>query len=219
MRLRGLENYVAGAGGVLVMVMAILLVSGCGGSNVSATSLDPRLLPASSIPGFELERRLDWSNPVNLVGEGIALPETTHPSTGVKEFQDAHLKGAAGEVLKRGAGLNPTEIHVGVAKFGSDSDAARVRSWMHGQDLQQPCFGICAFSPLPMKLSGAPGSAAVVQTATAAPAPKPANYRAEFTVGPYLYWVWFQGDASAKTKNRFATGVGLYYQHAKQQKS
>jgi hypothetical protein len=199
--------------------LSLAVVSGCGGGGkVSATSLDPRLLAASSLPGFDLERRLDWSNPVDLVGEGVALPDSTHPSAGVKEFQSAHLKGAAGEVLKRGVGLNVTEIRIGVAKFDSDSDAARVRSWMHGQDLQQPCFTQCVFAPLPMKLAGVPNSAAVVQTTTGGK-PGPANYRAEFTVGLYLYWVWFQGDASGKTKGRFQTGLGLYYQHVKQQKS
>jgi hypothetical protein len=60
--------------------LALALVSACGGGGkASASSLDPRLLPASSVPGFGLERRLDWSNPVNLVGEGVALPNITHP--------------------------------------------------------------------------------------------------------------------------------------------
>jgi hypothetical protein len=211
--------------------LSLALLTGCGGSEVSANSLDPRLLPAAAVPGFTLARRLDWSNPVDLVGQGIALPDSTYPSAGVKELQDAHVKGAAGEVLTRGAGLNQSEIHVGVAKFDSASDAAKVRSWMHIQDLQQPCLTECVFSPRPTKLPGVPNSVAVVQTTTGPvpgpPGPRgkgkrisgPANYRAEFTVGPYLYWVWFPADASARTKNRFETGVGLYYQHAKQQKS
>jgi hypothetical protein len=205
----------------LPAALLLALVSGCGGGGkVSATSLYPRLLPASSVPGFDLERKLDWSNPVNLVGEGVALPEVTHPSAAVKEFESDHLKGAAGEVLKRGGGLNASEIHVGVAKFDSASDAGKVRTWMHGEDLQQPCFGVCAFAPKNMKLSAVPHSAAVVQTTTGGPpGTGPANYRAEFTIGPYLYWVWFQGDAYARTASRFDTGLGLYYRHAKQQKS
>jgi hypothetical protein len=203
-------------------VLPLALVTGCGGGGgeVSAKSLDPRLLPVSSLPGFGLERRLDWTNPIDLVGEGVALPSATYPSAGVKEFQDAHLKGAAGEVLNRGVGLNANEIHIGVAKFDSASDAAGVRSWMHGQDLQQPCFTQCVFSPRSIKLPGVPNSTAVVQTTTGGkPGSGPANYRAEFTVGPYLYWVWFQGDASDETKKRFQSGLDLYYQHAKQQKS
>jgi len=202
-------------------LLSLALVGGCGGSGkVSTASLDPRLLPASSVPGYGLERRLDWSNPIDLVGEGVALPNVTHPSAAVKEFESGHLKGAAGEVLNRGVGLNANEIHIGVAKFGSASDASKIRSWMHSQDLQQPCFTQCVFSPRPMKLSGVPNSAAVVQTTTGGkPGSGPANYRAEFTVGPYLYWVWFPADSGAKTKGRFQSGVAIYYQHAKQQKS
>jgi hypothetical protein len=198
--------------------LSLALVSGCGGGGkVSATSLEPRLLPASSVPGFGLERKLDWSNPINLVGEGVALPDSTHPYAAVKEFQSAHVKGASGEVLNHGVGLNATEIRVGVAKFGSAADAGKVRSWMHGQDLQQPCFTQCVFSPLPLKLSGIPNSAAVVQRVTGSHSGSPpANYRGEFTIGPYLYWVWFQADSSGKTKSRFENGLGAYYQHAKQ---
>jgi hypothetical protein len=96
---------------------------------------------------------------------------------GVKEFQSAHLRGAAGEVLNRGVGLNVTEIHIGVAKFDSASDAAKVRSWMHGEDLQQPCFTQCVFSPRPVKLSGVPNSAAVQTTTGSKPGSGPANYR------------------------------------------
>jgi hypothetical protein len=201
--------------------LSLALVSGCGGSgNVSASSLYPRLLPASSVPGFGAERRFDWTNPIDLVGEGVALPGVTHPSAGVDEFKNAHVKGAAGEVFSRGTGLNADEIHIGVAKFDSPSDAAKVRSWMHGQDLQQPCFTQCVFSPRPLKLSEVPNSSAVVQTTTGGkPGSGPANYRAEFTVGPYLYWVWFGGDASAKTKSRFEAGLGRYYEHAKHEKS
>src|SRR5205823_10768123 len=106
-------------------------------------------------------------------------------------------------------------------------------AWMHGQDLQQPCFSECAFSPTPLQLPGVPGSAAVVQTAAAPPPPPagarapvgaapgspPANYLAEFTIGPYLYWVWGQVDATPKNKTLFQEGLKLYYQHARQQKS
>ncbi len=205
----------------LALALALALVSGCGGGGmVSATTLYPRLLPASAVPGFGLERKLDWSNPVDLVGEGVALPQITHPSAGVEEFQSAHLKGAVGEVLNRGAGFNVTAIHLGAAKFDSASDAVKVRNWMHGEDLQQPCFSICAFSPMPTKVPGVPNSAAVIQTTTGGRRGfGPANYRAEFTIGPYLYWAWFQGNSSPQTKSTFEKGLGRYYQHAKQQKS
>jgi hypothetical protein len=194
------------------------LVTACGGGGkITAKSLDPRLLPASSVPGFGRALTLDWSDPVNLVGEGVALPGFTHPSAGVKTFEDAHLKGAAGEVLTRGVGLDVTEIHVGVAKLGSASDAVNVRDWMHRQDTQQPCLTACVFTPQPIKLAGVPNSAVVVQTTIGGKAGRgPANYRAEFVIGPYLYWAWFAGDASAKTRSEFETGVSRYYRHAQQ---
>src|ERR1700681_731838 len=78
---------------VAVCSTVAVALAGCGGggSGVSSASLPPRLLPASSTPGFGLERTLDWSDPVNLVGEGLFLPQAAHPSEAVKEFKDAHL--------------------------------------------------------------------------------------------------------------------------------
>jgi len=208
-----------GARASLLAVLLLALVTGCGGGDkVSATSLEPRLFPASEVPGFGLAKTYDWGDPVNLVGEGVALSGLTQPSAGVDTFESAHLKGAAGELLTQGAGLDVSELHVGVAKLGSDSDAVEVRSWMHGQDLQQPCVTACVFKPQATKLSGVPDSSAVIQTTVGGKAGSaPANYRAEFTIGPYLYWVWFQGDSSATTKSRFETGISRYYQHAKKQ--
>jgi hypothetical protein len=206
---------------VVFSAALVFILGACGGGsgNVSASSLEPRLLPASSVPGFSLLTKLDWSDPVDLVAQGVPLPEPTYPSAGVEEFQDANVKGAAGEVLRRGAGADATEIRIGVAKFGSDSDAGKVRDWMHAQDLQQPCFGACTFRSQAVQLSGVPDSAAVIQTQVAARPPKPANYRAEFTVGNYLYWAWFSADSSAKTRSLFDAGIGRYYAHAKQQTS
>jgi hypothetical protein len=202
-------------------------IAGCGGSGgkVSSASLQGRLLPVASAPGFGLQRTLDWSDPVNLVGEGLALPQATHPSEAVKEFKDAHLRGGAGEVLANGVSVGATEIVLGVARFKGAADADRVRDWMHRQDLHQPCFGQCIFAPGPATIPEIPSLRFVVQESHAPPlppgaprgakvGPPPANYLAEFTVGPYLYWAVLRGDASAKT--RFEQGLKLYYAHAKQ---
>jgi len=208
-----------------------LATTGCGGGGgkVSSTSLTPRLLPASAVPGFGLQRRLDWSDPVNLVGEGLFLPQATHPSTAVKEFQHAHLEGAAGEVLTNGAGLDSTDVRLGVARFKSASGATQVRDWMHTEDLQQPCFTQCVYTTHPVAVAGIPNLRLVIQSTHVPPIalkhkvppgvtpPKPrggpANYLAEFTVGPYLYWAVLQADASAKAK--FEQGVRLFYAHAR----
>lgn len=220
----------------------VLVVAGCGGSGdekVSANSLKPRLVPASAIPGFSFERGLDFSDPVNLVGEGMFLPEVTHPSTAVSEVKDEKLEGATGEVLRKGSGFDATELHIGVAKFKSAADANRVRDWMHKQDLQQPCFVECIFSPRPGSIPGVPGARFVVQTPTAVPSKggtpvkspsgaaikgpagrptgassgQPANYMAEFAIGPYLHWVFLHADP--KAKGQVVAGVKVYYEHAK----
>jgi hypothetical protein len=204
-------------------------ITGCGGGGgkVSSASLQPRLLPSSQAPGLGLQRTLDWSDPVNLIGEGVALPQAKRPSEGVKEFKDAKLKGAAGEILTAG---NPTVgeetiATVGVAKLGSAGDAERVRNWMHSQNLEQPCYSQCIFSPYPAKLAGVPGARYAIQSAKAPPPPPgaprgakvvaqaPASYFVEFTIGPYLYWVALHGDVTAKS--RFEQGVRLYYAHAR----
>jgi hypothetical protein len=211
------------------------LMTGCGsGSKVSAASLKPRLLPASLTPRFHVLRTLDWSDPVNLVGEGIFRPEATHPSDAVKEVRSAGFRGAVGEELNRG-GAAGEAIRNGVVKFKSASGAKKVRDWMHRQDLRQPCFAKCIFSPRNLAIPGAPGAEAVRQVPSARPpsrpppgvklppgvnAPRvvpgagpPTRYLVEFTVGPYLYFVWTEGNAAANTK--FVAGAKQYYDRVK----
>jgi hypothetical protein len=210
-------------------------LTGCGSeSKVSASSLKPRLFPASLTPGFRVLRTLDWSDPVNLVAEGIFLPELTHPSEAVKEVRGAGFRGAVGEQLNRG-GPTGDDIRTGVVKFKSASGAEKFRNWMHREDLQQPCFAECIFSPRNLALSGVPGGEAVRQVPSAQPpgtpppgvklppgvkAPRvlpgsgpPTRYLAEFTVGKYLYFISTQGNAAAKAK--FVAGTQQYYKRVK----
>jgi hypothetical protein len=209
----------------IACILACFAAAGCGGggAKVSSASLQHRLLPSSSIPSFGLQRTLDWSDLVNLVGEGLALPQRTRPSEAVREFTGAHFKAAVGEVLTNGSGLEETAVRVGVAQFDSGADAERVRDWMHHEDLQQPCYSQCIFAPGPVAVPGVPNIRLVVQTAPSARPPGaprgahiagPANYLAEFTVGPYLYWAILQANSGAQS--RFEAGVRLYYAHAKQ---
>jgi hypothetical protein len=214
--------------------VAVSGLTGCGSesNNVSAASLKPRLLPASLAPGFTVLRTLDWSDPVDLVGEGLFLPQITQPSQAVKEIRNAGFRGAAGEDLNRG-GPTGDEIRTGVIKFKSASAAEKVRDWLHSEDLQQPCFAQCIFSPRNLTISGIPGVKAVRQVPTAAasgpppgvklpPGVKPPNgatngpptrYLFEFTVGPYLYFASTEGGAG--TRARFATGARGYYNRVK----
>jgi hypothetical protein len=222
-----------------VAAAGLVGLTGCGSgskSKVSAASLKQRLLPASLTPGFQALRTLDWSDPVNLVGEGIFLPEATHPADAVKQVKSAGLRGAAGEDLNKG-GPTGDEIRNGVIKFKSAGAADKVRDWMHKEDLQQPCFAQCIFSPRNLAIPGVPGATAVRQVPSGAPPPPgtpppgvklppgvkvprvvpgagpPTRYLIEFTVGPYLYFISGSGDAAAKAK--FVAGAKQYYDRVK----
>ena len=90
---------------------------------------------------------------------------------------------------------------------------------MHSQDLHQPCYSQCIFSPYSASLA-VPSSRFVVQSSKPPPpppgappgvkvGPAPANYLAEFTIGPYLYWATLHADSTARA--RFEEGVKRYY--------
>jgi hypothetical protein len=215
---------------------ACVAIAGCGGGGkVSSASLEHRLPPSGSVPGFGVQRTLDWSNPIDLVGEGLALPQVTAPSAAVKEFSDRNLRGAAGRIFVQGSGLEETLIRVGVAKFDSAADANAVRDWMHDKDLEQPCYGKCIFAPAPVAIAGIPSARFVEQSSHVTPppgpppgfpgpgakgrrapvvvGPAPANYLAEFTVGPYLYWVILQATAGSRAK--FEAGLNSFYARAR----
>jgi hypothetical protein len=213
----------------LFAVASLVGPVGCGGDNndVSATSLKPRLLPAAFVPGSHLLKTFDWSDPVNLVGEGLFLPEATHPSQAVNELDDVGLRGSAGEILNQG-GANGDELRTGVIKLESDSAAGKLRDWMHSQDLQQPCLASCIFSPQNLPIPGVPDGKAVKQAPMGAakgppglpPGAKvpaglgpPTRYLVEFTVGPYLYFAHTEGDS--KTAPRFVAITKRYYEQVK----
>jgi hypothetical protein len=100
---------------------------------------------------------------------------------------------------------------------------------MHSQDLQQPCFASCIFSPRNLPVPGVPDGKAAKQVPTGAasgPPPglpagakvpagagPPTRYLVEFTVGPYLYFAHTEGDA--KTGPRFVAVTKHYYDRVK----
>jgi hypothetical protein len=229
-------NLVRIAGVAAAAVVGLWALTGCGGtSKVSSASLMSRLAPESVAPGFHLQRTLDWSNPANLVGEGIHLPERTHPSQAINEINGAGFEGAVGEQLNQGGPTGQT-VTSGVMKFQSAADAQKVRDWMHGQDLQQPCFAQCIFSPLNLAIPSVPGAVGVKQVPVGAaagpvgPSPKvlaalrrqgitpptpppgatngpPTNYFVEFAIGPYVYFASVNGG----TQGQFIAGAKQYY--------
>ena len=212
--------------------VALIGPTGCGSDSneVSAASLQPRLFPVSFAPGFHQLRTFDWSDPVNLVGEGLFLPEATHPSEAVKKIRSEGFKGATGEELNRG-GPEGDHIGTGVMKFESDSGAEKVRDWLHGKDLQQPCFVQCIYNPRNLAIAGIPGVKAVEQVPNAAankPPPgvklppgakipagagPPTHYFMGYPIGPYVYFASTEG--SAGTKARFVKATQRYYNRVK----
>jgi hypothetical protein len=226
------------AGVAAIAAVGFWALAGCGGSSkVSSASLMSRLAPESVAPGFHLVRTLDWSDPANLVGEGVRLPERTHPSQAIKEINGAGFEGATGEQLNQGGPSGQT-ITTGVMKFKSAAGARTVQTWMHGQDLQQPCFEQCIFSPASLAVPGVPAALGVRQHAIGAPpaGPPPAvlaalrrrgitpptpppgattgppsNYLMEFTIGPYVYFA----STSGGNQRGFLAGVKQYYDTVK----
>ena len=211
---------------VCVGAVLVLAAGGCGSSkgsdaskDVSAASLTQRLLPASEVQGFDVQRTFDWRVPFDVVGEGLSLPEATRPSAAVKVFEDNDWLRGAGEVLTQGAPPDITEVRLGVVKFKSPTGAGRTRDWLRSQDLKQPCYSQCIFQPRSVTLADIPGSSYVIQDTTlpkkpGEPGGPPVNYSAEFTVGPYLYWISLRADASAE--KQFRAGIEGFYAHAKQ---
>jgi hypothetical protein len=205
------------------LVPAVL--AGCGGGGgktVSSSSLKPRLLP--SIGGLRFERNFDWRDPVDLVGQGIAIPQATAPSAAVKEFVDAGYRGGAGVAFTPRGQPEPETIEA-VTRLGSPAGARKVLRWLHQQDLQQPCFSQCIFQPRAIAITGVPGAAGVAQVPGQQPPPAGArklpsgaggpqtNLIAEFTIGPYLYYARTQ--AAPRDQPRFVAGVRLAYARAK----
>jgi len=85
-----------------------------------------------------------------------------------------------------------------------------------------------ARAPAPATIAGIPSARYVVQTGRAPPPPPkgarlppgarvfqgPANFLAEFTIGPRLYWTVLHAGPPARA--RYEAGMRLYYAHAKE---
>lgn len=220
---------------VAATAVAMCLLAGCGSSSskVSYTTLKSRLAPASVAPGFQLQRVFDLADPIDLVGQGMRLPERTQPSRAVTVIRNAGFIVASGDALNQGGPMGAT-VTTGVVKFKSASGATQIRDWMHQQDLQEPCFSQCIYSTLNMPAPRVPNAVAARQVPNASAGPPPAvlaairahkipgpppggqigpptNYFGEFTVGPYLYFGYTQGGAPAQ----FLAGLKRYYDSVK----
>jgi hypothetical protein len=223
-------------------IVAALLSAGCGGgsssseSSSSSSSIKGHLLPASVTPQFRVQRTLNWSDAVDVVGEGLALPEAVHPSSVVNWLKDNGYVGGRGEVLVKGAPPNETEIRTGFIKFGSPDQARKAQTYLNKLALQQPCFTACVFSPRQVKLAGLSNVTMVEQLDRSKPPPgarklppggasrlppgavvgPPANFAFEFTSGPYVYFANLA--ASAGFLHQIEAGARAYYAQVKAQK-
>jgi hypothetical protein len=205
----------------LLLLVAAALLGSCGSSGSSdqssASEAKVRLLPASELKPLVQDRVLAWDNPIDFVGQGIALPEGTPPSEAVKAMEDAGFSVGAGQqfVSKGGVGA-----HIDVAKFDSTDGARGALVYLHGQDLLHPCFTSCSVDTHRFTVKGVPGSTGVHQTPNGIKPPLGSHPferdLAEFTIGEYLYVVEADGDPGSIPPARFDQGVEVLYQHAKQ---
>jgi hypothetical protein len=100
----------------------------------------------------------------------------------------------------------------------SPDAAAETRDWMHAQDLRQPCFTACIFSPRMLGIAGVPTATAVQQVPNIPPRRgggqgPPTHYLVEFTVGPYLYFA--NSDGSRSDARNVVAATQRYYQQVR----
>jgi hypothetical protein len=202
----------------------VLALAGCGGDDdaVSPGSLKSRLLPASAVPGFKVERQANWDNPIDFVGQGLPLPESTLPSRAVKVFEDAGFEAAVGErfVVAKGNKFDGPDAGVAVVQLGSDDKARDALDYVRKEGLKQPCFAVCSVEGHEFPVSGIPGAKGVQLTPLRQPppdAPPPFEaYSVGFTIGPRLFLTNSGGGPGQVKKSRVLEAAkGLYERNAK----
>jgi hypothetical protein len=206
------------------LIAALLLAwgaTGCGGGGgdgggESAVSLKKSLIPPAKIKPLVLRQSFSWSDPIDYVGQGLLLPETTLPSKAVAAMNDDGFTAAAGQLLvpKQGG----VEVHELAASFDSADGAQKAQAYLHQQDLRQPCAAACIVSPKPYKLPGIPNLEAVHQVPNGVkppPGEKPfERYLAEFRVGSNVYSVATDGSPGDVSPLQFKQGMQMIYQYA-----
>ncbi len=197
---------------------------GCGGDDdgTSPASLNSQLLPASQVPGFKIERKFEWDNPIDFVGQGLNVPEATPPSQAVKAFEDAGFEAGAGEslVAAKGKPFEGPHAAVEVVQLGSDEDAREALDYARKEALKQPCFAVCSVDAREFAVAGIPGAKGVQLTPQKEPppdAPPPFEaYSIGFNIGPRLYLVNADGGpGQAKKSQVISAAKALYDRNAK----
>jgi hypothetical protein len=204
-------------------ILAVALM-GCGGNDdsVSPASLKGHLPPAYDLAGFKVERELGWDNPIDLVAQGLPLPESTPPSRAVEVFEDAGFEAGAGErlVVAKGNEFEGPEAGVAVVQLGSDDEARDALDYIRKEGLKQPCFAVCSVEGREFAVPGIPGAKGVHLTPLRQPpadAPPPFEaYGVGFTIGPRLYLTNSGGHPGQVNKSWVLAGAkALYERNAK----
>ncbi len=118
--------------------------------------------------------------------------------------------------MTQGVPPDEGEVTVGVVKFKSPDGALQARDWMHGQDLQQPCFAVCISDSRNLPIPGVPTASAVQQipgisSANDGGQVPPTHYLVEFTVGSCLCFA--STDGSPKDAKNVVAATRLYCRH------
>jgi hypothetical protein len=207
-----------GRAGVVASLVAMVFVAGCGGDNESASpkTLKPDLPPASDYKGFRLERTFAWDNPIDVVVDGIPLPESTEHSVAVGRFEDAGFEAGAGERLR---GAKDEDASITIAQFGSDDQAREILRYVQKEGLKQPCSGVCSEAGAKFDVPGIPGARGVQQTPLKnlpphGPPPFSA-YGVVFTVGSKFYLVGSGGPPGAVKRDQVIEAARSLYNHVR----
>jgi hypothetical protein len=200
--------------------LSVGALGGCGGDDdgTSPASLTGELLPASEIPGFKVVREFEWDNPIDFVGEGLHLPESTPPSDAVEAFENTGFEAAAGEFLVKGEPFQGPGAAVDVVQLGSDDDAREALDYVRSEALKQPCFAVCSVEGREFSVSGIPGAKGVELTPLPEPppdAPPPfESFSVGFTDGSRLYVVSLDGGPGQVEKGEAVSAAKALYDRA-----
>jgi hypothetical protein len=209
---------------LLCVTLALVGVSiaglvGCGGDDngTSPANLRSHLLPASAVPGFKIERNFSWDNPIDLVAQGLPLPQATPPSRAVKVFEDAGFEAAVGlGLVGKGNTFEGPHATIDVIQLGSDDDARDALDYVRKEALKQPCFAVCSVEGREFAVEGIPGAKGVQLSPLRNPppnAPPPFEaYGVGFTIGPRLYVTNADGGPGQVKKDRVLSAARALYE-------
>jgi hypothetical protein len=208
-----------------LLALSMCGLIGCGedDDDTSPASLRSHLLPASEIPGFRIEHKFAWDNPIDLVAEGLrrpaGLPQSTPPSRAVKVFEDAGFEAAVGEELVDAKSFEGPLTVVDVIQLGSDDDAREALAYMRKEVLKPPCLGVCSVEIREFAVAGIPGAKGAHLRPQRQPppdAPPPFEaYGVEFTIGPRLYLVGTDGGPGQVKRSQAVSAAKALYERNK----